>query len=419
MLQYVTQAMHLMRSEGFFRGAGLALMALLGILLEGRESATVERGPTRRITELFPWALTEVQSDLSGVGISQPIYDLVILCPPPGKGSGGHNTLFRFSKILSKEGIAVAFNFDIELRDLDEKRQSHLEKQVWDWFGIEIAVVSGAGSLLRARSVMATSWVTAYVIKNLHIQTECFYFVQDLESQFYPNGSYRQMADATYDFGFSALSAGPWIAQKLEDRGTEVVDHFVFGSFSHADCPDFQELKDRGAIRIFLYERSNTDRRGLEVAYLALEKLYSRRQDFVVIAAGDDKEVLKGNFPILKLGILSNEDLQRAICSCQVGVALSYTNKSLLPDEILGHGRVLVTNGGPNSTWGMDEFGQQIFIGSDPNSLREALSDALDFAQSGVSTKKRQVSWEQAMGPAAKTLAKKILEQESFRDYEH
>ena len=62
-----------------------------------------------------------------------------------------------------------------------------------------------------AHATVATSWITAYFVRNFQNTISKFYFIQDFEPYFYAHGSEYSFAENTYSFGFRGITAGDWL----------------------------------------------------------------------------------------------------------------------------------------------------------------------------------------------------------------
>ena len=390
MTKYFYAALNLLKARGLVQGSKTILKEFFRIVRR-RDPVFADNKPPL-VTEKFQWMF---QSDRERKVESQEPFDLLVMCPPPGEGSGGHRTLFRFLDLLADKDLKVAITFSNSLSAKNPGLDEHFQNRIYEWFGSETPVVSGPEVWDQARCLMATSWNTAYELRPFEKTHALYYFIQDLEYMFYEEGFYREQADRTYDFGFRAITAGPWIRDALRGRNTRVLADFHFGATPHSSCLGKSKTAGFPKSRIFLYLRPSTARRGMETSLIALEKLYQMRKDFVVITAGTKHVHLLNSFATLNKGILPETELNETICSCDVGLVLSYTNKSLMPDEILSHGLTLVTNAGAQAVWGLPT--ERVFTGSGTDELAQALSKAIDHARLGVMNQTPPVSWEQAM----------------------
>lgn len=391
-MRYFYLALGILRAEGLVRGPKTIVKEFFRRALRRGVIVPFEQAP--RVREHFAWIF---QSE-TGQRIEERqnfSNDLLVVCPPPGQGSGGHRTLFRFLELAADQGLRVAITFSNSGANENNALNRDFQSRIYEWFGSQVPVVSGPKAWSTARCLMATSWATAYDVRPFEKTHTLYYFIQDLEYMFYEDGFYREQANRTYDFGYKAITAGPWIRDALRERKTRILSHFNFGTTNHAFCSSSTQNANFQTSRIFLYLRPSTARRGLETSLIALEKLHDMRRDFTVITAGSNQISFQTSFGSLHKGILSEEELNETICSCDIGFVLSYTNKSLMSDEILSHGLTLVTNSGEQAVWGLPADG--VFIGEGPDEIAQALSKAIDYSRLGLVRDKRHSPWEQEM----------------------
>lgn len=290
-------------------------------------------------------------------------------------GSGGHLNIFRFISFLENSGYQVSIVIDEPYCGQDTEK---LQRVICDnfvklnakvYFGIENAPV--------AYSTFATSWNTAYTVKALRTTARKFYFVQDFEPLFYPLSSEYAFAENTYKFGFTGITAGRWLSDKLSnDYGMECCD--VGFSYDKDRYMILETTKKKThKTRIFFYARPPTPRRALELGVLALKKVYKERKDVEVVFAGWDLDGYAFDFDYESHGVVALDSLPGLYQTCDMGLVLSFTNLSLLPLELMATGVPVVSNTGPNVEWLLNGDVCQ-FAESDVDSIASALIELID-----------------------------------------
>lgn len=271
--------------------------------------------------------------------------------PPFGMGSGGHLNIFRFVRNLENLG------FDCRIIICDEKSGTTaemLKQQIDQWFFPLKAPVFKypEQEIPSAQISVATGWQTAYPVKAFRGTEHRCYFVQDFEPYFYPPGSEYALAEETYRFGFTGITAGDWLATKLrEDYGMET--HAFQFSYDH-DL--YKPMPRRDSIRrVFFYARPPTPRRAFDLGVLILAEMAKRLPDVEVVLAGWDVSGYELPFRNLKCGVLSVAELPDLYSHCDAALVLSFTNASLLPPELMACGCAVVSNTGPNNEWLLDD----------------------------------------------------------------
>ena len=152
---------------------------------------------------------------------------------------------------------------------------------------------------------------------------------------------------------------------------------------------------------VIYYTRSFTPRRAGPLGALALEELHRRRPDTRFVLFGQ-REQLDLPFPYELLGIASREALARAYSEATVGLCLSLTNYSLIPQEMLACGLPCVDLAGGSSEAELGRDGGMELAEPDPVALADAIERLLDDrglwerrSQAGIA-QVQDATWEQA-----------------------
>lgn len=288
--------------------------------------------------------------------------------PPWGFGSGGHLNIFRFVHYLEKEG------FDCRIVVVGEPQPLSVEqarKQINDWFfALRGEVFLGIDSAPPANITIATSWQTAYYVRNFLSTVHRCYFVQDFEPSFYAAGSEYAWAEDTYRFGFFGITAGTWLKNKLATEFGMSTEAFGF-SFDH-DLYTQRKRREPEIRRIFFYARPPTQRRAFEMGMLVLNEVNRRLPAVKVVFAGWDISDCHIPFEHLNAGVVGLDDLPDLYSQCDVALVLSFTNLSLLPLELMACGTPVVSNRAPCTEWLLNEGNARLAAPT-----VEALADAL------------------------------------------
>lgn len=271
--------------------------------------------------------------------------------PDFGIGSGGHLNIFRMIFNLSKLGIKS----DIAICGDSQWSNKKIAKEMIDkhFFELNLDLIilknkQDIGLLNPYSIAMATSWQTAYYVKNFNKCYKKTYFVQDFEPYFYAHGSSYVFAENTYNFGFIGISAGSWISEKLKNEYK--MDCYPF-SFSYDRELYFKHKRKEDKKRVFFYARPPTERRAFELGLIVLNKLVSLNPDIEIVFAGWDVSEYKIDFTHFNAGVVALHELVNLYSQCDVALVLSFTNLSLLPLELLASGCPVVSNKGLNNSW--------------------------------------------------------------------
>jgi glycosyltransferase involved in cell wall biosynthesis len=236
-----------------------------------------------------------------------------------------------------------------------------------------------------ADGTFATSWETAYPLYNSKNNTQRFYFVQDFEPYFYPASSFFELAENTYRFGFYGITAGKWLSTKLHNDYRMETDYFDFGSDEKLYSFDNFKLRNE----IFCYVRPYTERRGFEIAIMALDVFHKKHPEFIINLAGWDVSNYDIPFPYNNLKILEVSELNSLYNKCAAGLVISLTNMSLMPLELLRSGAIPVVNEGNNNKL-VSNNKYIAYAKTDPQSLANKLSeivskpDIIQYAKSAA-----------------------------------
>lgn len=272
-----------------------------------------------------------------------PPFTINWVMSPPGKGSGGHQNIFRFINYLEQQGHTCRV-YLYSANDFPSlKKVSEVLSQSYP--PTKAAISWYEGSMEPSDAVFATGWETAYPVFNDPTTARRFYFVQDFEPYFYPLGSEYILAENTYKFNFHGITAGGWLANKLSKEYGMKCDNYDFG----ADTKLYSFKNTQPRKEIFFYARPVTARRGFEIGIMALEKFHKQHPDYTITLAGWDVSEYKIPFPYVNLKTLSLDQLSEVYNRSAAALVMSLTNMSLLPLELLACGVIPVVTDGENN----------------------------------------------------------------------
>ncbi|AWB91432.1 glycosyltransferase family 4 protein [Aeromicrobium chenweiae] len=255
------------------------------------------------------------------------------LSTPPSAGSGGHTTMFRMIRALEDAGhTCVLFLYDRHHGDLT--RHAEVVAHSWPWVGAEVRDASSGWEGVDA--VVATSWPTAHVLARRGTGLHRLYFVQDYEPFFFPRGSEHELAADTYRFGFTNIALGTMVHDRLRHE-LGVSSHVV--PFS---CDtNVYSLEHRGARSgVVFYAKPDVPRRGYLLGMLALEEFHRRHPEHPIHVYGEAMPEV--SFPVIRHGRLTPDELNLLYNQTVAGLAMSFTNISLVAEEMLASGTIPV-----------------------------------------------------------------------------
>ena len=260
---------------------------------------------------------------------------IACVIPPFSRGSGGHNSILQIMRRLELMGHTVSFWIDDELGHMKGDRPARIRHDMREWFApVDGPVLYGFDDWYGADVVVATGWQTAHGVMMLPGCRARVYLVHDHETEFYATSVESRWAEATYSLDMHAICASPWLEQLVRDRYGRTTSTFDFG-VDHAAYLPRPVARRRDTIA--LYGRDVTPRRAVPLALMALQELREQRPDLRVLSFGDPMEI---DMPVdyEHLGVLSPEELSWAFSEATVGLVLSLTNYSLIPQEMLACG---------------------------------------------------------------------------------
>jgi O-antigen biosynthesis protein len=357
-----------------------------GISLEGRaaERSRTSRGvevPAARSEPI--WSAIAELSRRGPAALVEPApgssererLHVAVVIPPFARGSGGHNSIFQMLLRLERMGHTCSIWVADPLGRHAGERPAVLRRRIVEEFApVRAPVFKGFDEWYGADVVVATGWETTYPVMLLEDCRARAYLVHDHEPEFFATSAESLWAERTYSFDLFPISGSTWLRDLLEERYGRRGTWFRFG----VDHDVYRPLPvERRHDTILFYSRDVTPRRAVPLGLLALDELWRRRQDVRIVLFGDDKPT-DTTFPYEHLGIAGTHELARRFNEATVGVVLSLTNYSLIPQEMMACGLPCVDLAGrcPEAVFGRD--GPAELAEPDPIALADAIEALLD-----------------------------------------
>ncbi len=293
--------------------------------------AAHEYEPIARILRDGPAPLSE---SIPGMAERERLH-LAFVIPSFSEGSGGHNIIFKLMQRLERAGHTCSVWVDdpfgqrlhewpafvrASIREHFAPVQAPVYKDFRDWYGADV--------------VVATGWQTVYPALALPNVRARAYLVNDHEPEFYSASVEAVWAAETYRLGLYGICGSPWLRELYVERygGTaEVFDYGVDHTVYHP------RPVSRQRDTVVFYCRSTTPRRAVALGVMALHELYRRRPGLRVVMFGE-RFPLPAPFPYEHLGVANPGQLSWLFSQATVGLCLSMTNYSLIPQEMLACG---------------------------------------------------------------------------------
>lgn len=334
--------------------------------------------------------------------------------PEMGVGSGGHINIFRFISYLERNGIHNRIYLYRAANFFDNESVRKFVKKYFTILDKNAEVFCDVKYMEYAHGTVATSWDTAYCVKNFNNTISKFYFVQDFEPYFFAHGSEYEFAENTYKFGFRGLTAGDWLKDICINQY-----HMKADSFGFSYDKDLYKPKEKtdDVKRVFFYARPVTPRRDFELGLLALNELTKKMPEVEVVFAGWDVSAYEIPFKHVNKGIVELENLSKLYAKCDLCLIISNTNLSLLPLEVMASGSVAVCSKGSNSEWLVNEE-NSILVDYDPLQIADTLVEYLNNPEKLTAIRNKGIefaintSWENEGEKVKKAIMKGIKEDE-------
>lgn len=326
---------------------------------------------------------------------------------PPAAGSGGHTTLFRMVEAAEQAGHeCVIFLYDRYGGDVAAHAQT---LRHW-WPSIRAEVRDAATGIAGVDACVASSWDSAHILAVRGTDPMCrLYFIQDYEPYFYPHGSMFALAEDSYRFGFRCIALGKMVARLLRQEVGIEPDVTEFG----CDTSVYRLLDDRPRAGVVLYARPEIPRRGYWLARLALQRFHELHPDVEIHIYGERVSGL--SFPATQHGRLSPAELNELYNSTVAGLAMSFTNISLVAEEMLAAGTIPVVNDSVHSRADLDND-RVAWATPTPQGIAAALSAAVSNPDvkgtaRAAAASVRQFGWTKAQADVVR-----IVEDEVYGD---
>jgi glycosyltransferase involved in cell wall biosynthesis len=310
-----------------------------------------------------------LRDPLPGQDGDRPLHVACVI-PPFERGSGGHTSIFQIMSRLERAGHTVTYWIDDAFGLMEGNRAARIRRDIQEWFApIQGPVFKGFDQWYGADVAVATGWQTAHPVMLLPKVRARAYLVHDHESEFYATSVESRWAEQTYNLGMHAICASPWLADIVRERYGGTVSLFDFGV-------DHAVYHPTGVPRrtdtVVLYGRDVTPRRAVPLALMALKELKERRPDLRVLSFGDSREI---DLPVdyEHLGIRSPRELAQVYNEGTVGLVLSLTNYSLIPQEMLACGMPCVDLAGISAEGIFGADGPVALSPFDPIALAETI----------------------------------------------
>lgn len=323
------------------------------------------------------------------------------LCTPPGAGSGGHTTFFRMVQAVYDAGHSCTVLL-YNRHGGSMQRHVNVIRSSWPWLEAEIAEVPE--QITGYTSCVASSWETAHVLASRRIPSEAmnpYYLIQDFEPYFYPRGSMYALSEDTYRFGFTNLALGAMVGRTIErETGAQSIQ-IPFGS----DTANYRRQSTGQRSGVVFFVRPGIDRRGFEMGRLALAEFHRRYPEQMIHTYGSRYK--NWGFPVVQHGVLTPAQLNSLYNTVVAGLALSFTNITLVAAEMLASGAIAVVNEDREARTILRN-GEAVWCPASPVSLADGLASVIEdpdvVQRSQRAADFKETSWSEAQEALVKAV---------------
>ena len=394
--------------------------------LEGRgagdrgRSVKAGRGrlPYEEILQLHAKGPVPLEEPVEGMAERTPLHIAVVI-PPFDKGSGGHKTIFTLVDRLERAGHTCSiWMYDSRGRHHRENAAVLRRRVVDEFVPVRAPVYKGFDDWHGADVAVATGWDTAYQVMLLpHLRARA-YLINDHEPEFFPTSADALWAAHTYELGLYGIAAGRWLRDLLARRYGQRGGWFRLGVDHELYRPGPDE---RRRDTVIFYARGFTARRAVPLGEIALQELHRRRPEVRFVMFGQEEQ-LGVPFDHEHLGVVEPEVLARRYREATVGLCLSLTNYSLIPQEMLACGLPCVDLAGASTEAELGRDGGIELAEPDPIAIADAIERLLEDrdlwerrSRNGLA-QVSEASWDDAAREVERGLREALRERERDRD---
>lgn len=269
--------------------------------------------------------------------------------PDFGVGGGGHMTIFRMVRWLEY------FGHEIKIWILSPSVHKTPE-DAYDDIIRHYQTIKAKVSFLNIKTInnihgdaiFATSWDTVWPVLNIKHFKRRFYLVQDHEPSFFAKGAKSELAKSTYEEDLDCICASTWLKALMENKYKRWASAFNL-AFDKELFFTSNPKKHNKILRIAFYARIFTERRGVELGLIALDILAKKGVKFHVDFFGANLNLKHAPFSYKDHGVQPPEYLGNLYRMSDIGVVFSFTNYSLVPQEMMACGLPIVEFDGENT----------------------------------------------------------------------
>jgi len=257
--------------------------------------------------------------------------------PSFSNGGGGHTTIFRCARNLTRNGWkSIFWIYNSEYcSDIE-----NLKSQFIAYFPVspvEFRLLSDGFSEVNNEFIIATAWQSVYFCIQNEMKNIFLYFVQDYEPSFNASSTESLRAEWTYQLGFDVICAGKYLENTVGNLTNRIF------SFELAADPIYKLTQVQSSIRpisVAIYVRTHTERRCSDLM-IEIANMLAERISQTVVIFGDDSNIENLNPLVKNEGILTPIQMAELFKKTKCGLVASATNYSIVPVEMAAAGMLV------------------------------------------------------------------------------
>lgn len=208
------------------------------------------------------------------------------------------------------------------------------------WPGVRAEVRDVCRGIDGVDAVVATSWESAHlIVKYGRGPMRRLYYMQDYEPYFYGHGAEYELAAMTYRLPFRRIALGEMLDGMVKEATGLSSDVVPFGCDSGVYRLPSTSRPRTGVV---FYCRPDFPRRGYQLAAVALTLFHRRHPDQEIHVYGAAPRGL--TIPVVFHGRLTTSELNDLYGRTIAGLAMSFTNITLVAEEMLAAGNIPIVN---------------------------------------------------------------------------
>ncbi|HYI33577.1 MAG TPA: glycosyltransferase family 1 protein [Glaciibacter sp.] len=286
----------------------------------------------------------------------------------------------------------------------DVRRHAEVIRRHWP--ALRSRIVDSATGFTDVDACVASGWQTAHVLArgSQGVPFRRLYFIQDFEPFFFPRGSLYALASDSYRFGFRSIALGHMVNRLLSDEVGVTTDLVEFGCDT-----DVYSLTNTGSRSgVVFYEKPGNDRRGFILARLALEEFHRAHPEHVIHLYGGAGS--QWSIPVVRHGRLEPAQLNDLYNQGVAGVAMSFTNISLVAEEMLAAGTIPVVNDSESARADL-AHPDVVWAAPTPGGIADALAQTVSFPAMAERAQRAASRVRQGWDATARQVAAIILDE--------